>query len=288
MELVTFTPVCGAGVAWCLNVADMGGAASTSSPNPHYTLPNDWELADERLAMLGAAYDPESIDLALRLGVGPGSRCLEVGAGGGSFARWLCQTALPTGRVVAVDADTRHLDGLSDRGGEIAQIDLVTGSLPEGEFDFVHTRFVLLHIAQRDEILQRLIGALAPGGVVVLEEGDGLGVTEGMSGAFGQVWRAFSRSTEVAGADQSWARNIPAKLQSFGLVNIQAKTEIPTFRGNSPLAKMWQLTWDQVRGTLVTLGVPDEMITAAQAELQDDQRWFYAPPTVRAWARAPE
>lgn len=266
----------------------MGGPSSTSSPSPHYTLPNDWELADQRLAMLGAAYDPDSIALALRLGVGAGSRCLEAGAGGGSFARWLCQAALPGGRVVAVDADTRHLNDLTDRGGEVAQVDLVAGSLPEGQFDFVHTRFVLLHIAQRNEVLERLVCALAPGGVLLVEEGDGLGVTDAMPGAFGQVWRAFSHSTELAGADQSWARNVPATLESLGLVDIQAATEVPTFRGNSPLARMWELTWIQVRDMLVSVGVSDEVITAAQLELQDGRQWFYAPPTVRAWGRAPE
>ncbi len=34
---------------------------STPQTDPHYTLPNDWELADERLALLGATYDPASI-----------------------------------------------------------------------------------------------------------------------------------------------------------------------------------------------------------------------------------
>jgi hypothetical protein len=89
-------------------------------------------------------------------------------------------------------------------------------------------------------------------------------------------------------ADQSWAHNVPAKLESLGLVDIQATTEIPTFRGNSPLARMWELTWVQVRDTRVSVGVSDEVIAAAQLELQDRRQWFYAPPTVRVWARAPE
>ena len=83
-----------------------------------------WEFADERLALLGAAYDPPSIALAQRLGIRAGWRCLEAGAGGGSFARWLCSATSPGGRVLAVDADPRHLADLPDRGGEIAQIDL--------------------------------------------------------------------------------------------------------------------------------------------------------------------
>ena len=33
------------------------------------------------------------------------AHCLEVGAGGGSIAHWLCQAVGPTGRVLATDID---------------------------------------------------------------------------------------------------------------------------------------------------------------------------------------
>ncbi|MEU8895718.1 class I SAM-dependent methyltransferase [Nocardia sp. NPDC048505] len=251
--------------------------------DPHYTLPNEWDFAAERLALLGAAYDAESIALAERLGVSAGWRCLEAGAGGGSFARWLCGTALPGGRVLAVDADPRHLTDLPGLGGEVAQLDLVAGEIPERAFDFVHTRFVLLHIAERDLVLRRLARALAPGGVLVLEEGDRLGVLDQMPGAFGEVWRAFARSTERAGASQSWARDLPAQLAALGLEEVHAEADIPMFRGGSPVARMWSLTWEQTRDSLVTLGVAPEVIAAAQAELEDEKRWHFAPPTIRAW-----
>ncbi len=56
------------------------------------------------------------------------------------------------------------------------------------------------------------------------------------------------------------------------------------FRGGSPMARMWSLTWVQTHDTLVSLGIPPEVIAAAQAELEDQQQWLYAPPIVRAWA----
>jgi SAM-dependent methyltransferase len=253
--------------------------------DPHYTLPNDWEFADERLALLGAAYDPTSISLAQRLGVRAGWRCLEAGAGGGSFARWLCDATSPGGRVLAVDADPRHLADLPDRGGEVARTDLAVDELPERAFDFVHTRLVLLHIAQRDTILRRLARAVAPGGLLVLEEAGEFGVLDEMPGAYGEVWRVFSRFTEIAGADQSWARDLPVRLETLGLVDVESSADIPMFRGGSPSARMWSLTWAQIHEQLVQLGASPEVITAAQADLEDEQRWFWAPPMVRAWGR---
>ncbi|MFJ1459249.1 methyltransferase [Nocardia sp. N2S4-5] len=218
----------------------MSWSSPPSSPDDrHYTLPNEWDFADERLALLGAAYDSGSI---------------------------------------------AHLADLPGLGGEVAQLDLFADDIPERAFDFVHTRFVLLHIADRDIAVERLARALAPGGVLLLEEGDGLGVLEEMPGAFGEVWRAFARSTEIAGASQSWARNLPAQLEALGLVDVHAEAEIPMFRGGSPMARMWNLTWVQAHDTLVDLGVPPEVIATARAELADERRWLYAPPTVRAWA----
>lgn len=75
-------------------------------------------------------------------------------------------------------------------------------------------------------------------------------------------------------------------MGAVGLIDVRAEAEIPMFRGGSPMARMWNLTWTQAHETLVALDVSPEVIVAAQAELADEQQWFYAPPTVRAWGRA--
>jgi hypothetical protein len=77
-------------------------------------------------------------------------------------------------------------------------------------------------------------------------------------------------------------------LETLGLVGVEADAEIPMFRGGSPLARMWSLTWEQTHDKLLALGASREVIATAQAELDNKQRWFFAPPTVRAWGRAPE
>jgi tRNA A58 N-methylase Trm61 len=77
-----------------------------------YVFAQDWHREGKRLAGLESAADPISSDVLSRLGVGPGWRCAEVGAGGGSLALWLADRVGNTGQVIATDLDPGHLDDL--------------------------------------------------------------------------------------------------------------------------------------------------------------------------------
>src|SRR3954453_18046314 len=52
-------------------------------------------------------YDPASVSICERLGLRPGWRCADVGAGTGSLAQELAAPVAPGGSVLAVDVDTR-------------------------------------------------------------------------------------------------------------------------------------------------------------------------------------
>lgn len=260
---------------------------STTPAAGYYSVPNDWQRAAERLGLLAEVFDPASTALARDVGVGPGWRCLDAGAGGGSFARWLCAQTSPGGRVVAVDADPRHMADLPALGGEVRRADLVADTLGEQTFDFVHTRLVLLHIPERERALANLVRAVTPGGWLVAEEHDVLGVVDQMAGAYGQAWRAFLRSSQAAGVDPTWARSLPARLTDFGFEDVTASAETAVFAGGSAPARLWSLTWTQASDQLYRHGATPEILAAAQAELADPQRWFHMPLMVRACGRAP-
>ena len=61
-----------------------------------------------RLEALSALHDPDTFARLVGLGVAAGWRCLEVGAGSGSVARWL---AARGASVVATELELRGLDG---------------------------------------------------------------------------------------------------------------------------------------------------------------------------------
>jgi SAM-dependent methyltransferase len=165
-----------------------------------YTFPNAWELARRRLELLEACHDPGSFRRAAALGVGPGSRCLDAGAGAGSFARWLADR---TGDVLAVDIDVRLVEEIAAPGLEVRRHDLAHDELPRGEFDFVHTRLVLIHVPERDAVLRRLADALRPGGVLLVEEDD-IDPLATTKGAYREAWDAVLELTGAAGLDGEW------------------------------------------------------------------------------------
>lgn len=63
----------------------------------------------ERLAMLASIRDAHTIRCLDAVGVSPGWRCVDVGAGVGSIACWLSERVGPDGSVVATDLETAAL-----------------------------------------------------------------------------------------------------------------------------------------------------------------------------------
>jgi SAM-dependent methyltransferase len=248
-----------------------------------YAFPNAWELARRRLEVLQAAHDPTSIRHAEALGVGPGWDCLDAGAGGGSFASWLAEQVGEGGSVLAVDIDTRLLEELDTPGLEIHEMNLETGELPRSEFDFIHTRLLLLHLRRRDEVLGKLAAALRPGGLLLIEEDDVFSIKALAEGPYRDAWEAFLEVTDRAGVDPTWARDLPRRLTRLGLLDVDAAVDTQLFRGGSVAAQMWSLTWLQVREE----AADQDAIDRGRAVLEEPARWFYGPAKVIAWGRRP-
>src|SRR3954454_9362638 len=111
-----------------------------------YLMGNEHPETAARFEGLERSLDAVSVSHLSRLGVGTGARCLEVGAGGGSIARWLASRVGPHGQVVAFNLYTRcfHHDGCPQR--EFRQLDLSAETLPAGPCDLIHERLALQHI----------------------------------------------------------------------------------------------------------------------------------------------
>jgi SAM-dependent methyltransferase len=187
--------------------------------------------------------------------------------------------------VLAVDLDVRLLEQISDPRIEVRRMDLVTDELPGDAFDFVHTRLLLIHLPERDAVLRQLAGALQPGGVLMVEEDDVHPVLTTATGAYADAWETFLKMARATGIDGEWARGLPERLDALGLVGVGAEIDSQLFRGGGALAQLWSLSWLQVRGRIVDMGLDGERIDAGRAALEDPTRWFHGPAKVIAWGR---
>jgi len=253
-----------------------------------YAWDNGWGEARRRLDLLEQAWDPESHIRLRRVGLRAGWRCLEVGGGGGSIVRWLCDAVGPDGTVVTVDLDTRFLAAIAAPNLDVIQADVVTDGLPDGPFDLIHTRAVLMHIPARDRLLPELVGRLRPGGTLVIEEADFHSFEATESSLYRDVWRLFGEITrDRAGMDARWARGMAARLAGLGLTDVRSDAHTNIFRGGSPEAEFFRVTFLQARELLVANGIDKERFDDFLSLLEDCTQWFPGPAMVVATGRRP-
>jgi len=252
-----------------------------------YPLDNAWEHAQPRLRALERIYDPASTRRLEALGVAPGWRCLEVGAGGGSITRWLCSKVGPTGRVLAVDLDTRFVADIRAVNLDVARLDVATAELPRDAFDLVHARAVLSYLPQREVVLDRLVASLAPGGWLLVEEPDEYATAALGSGLHGTMLAAVLAGVARSGFDPTWARDLPARFHERGLRTVGAESELPFVAGGSPGTDLFRLTALQIKELMLASGATAEQLDEWFALLDTPARWFPSYAVVAAWGRRP-
>ena len=104
-----------------------------------YTLPHQLTGEHQRLNLMSSLLDPMEQAYIATLGVGPGSRCLELGCGNGSISQALSALVGPTGYVVASDIDLTYLRSLKAPSLEVRRIDVLHDTIEAGMYDLVVT-----------------------------------------------------------------------------------------------------------------------------------------------------
>ena len=266
--------------------ASMDTSEGGAGKSPGYVFDNAGHQAGQRFTGLAAVYDPGTIRHLTERGVGPGWRCWEVGAGGGSIAVWPAEQVGPSGFVLATDIDTRFLDALARPILEIRRHDIASDPLPEGAFDLIHTRLVLVHLPNRDAALSRLVAALKPGGWLVVEEfGAPAMLPEPALDPAEVPLKAQQLLVQVVaarGVDAHYGRAVAGRLQACGLVNIGAEGHVFRITGGSAGAPVVRAGIEQLREAILAIGrITEQEFNADLARLADPaQAW----PSQLLWA----
>ncbi|WP_246113394.1 class I SAM-dependent methyltransferase [Streptomyces montanus] len=226
-----------------------------------YVFDNANTQAVEQHRCLAASLDPITTSRLAATGVRAGWNCLEVGAGGGSVARWLADRVAPAGEVVATDINPDHLRARP--GLRVLRHDVVRDPLPEEAFDLVHARLVLLHLPEREAVLAKLVRALRPGGLLQLDEFDIdygpvlLAPSRGAAELYERFLAAKARMFADAGADGSWGRHAAAAMRAAGLADIDPVPYLVPWRAGSPGVDLLIHHTHHLRDRFIAAGLTD-------------------------------
>jgi SAM-dependent methyltransferase len=244
----------------------------------------------ERLRALSRARDPQTIRVLSDVNIGPGWKCLEVGAGSGSVAQWLADRVAPTGHVLSIDVDLRFHCAPSP-GLDVRRVDVVTEPMPVGPFDLVHARALLQHLDTRESVLDRFVEVTTPGGWVVVED---------------SYWQAFEEQPlpEPLGrvADvmhqglrrrEGWDPNVGGRLLRMfadrGLVDIDIVGEVRTMRGGHESGSWWYLGIEHSAERLVANGaVTRDQVEEAIEIVRSPEFAMMSPVSISVRGRVPQ
>lgn len=139
------------------------------------------ESADEASRLELKTNDDESRAQLAMLGLQPGMRVLDAGAGTGAVARIMASMVGSNGHVVALDQSRQRLEQGRELAKDIGNIEFVTGDLHDPPvddacFDLVFSRFVFEYLRKPQEAIERLRRLLKPGGKLAVGDLDGQGL----------------------------------------------------------------------------------------------------------------
>ena len=197
-------------------------------------------LEQARLLTLARVADPFTREQLRAVGLAPGWRCCDVGAGAGTVAAWMAEQVGPSGAVVSLDVDTRFHVGAAPNL-DVRTADVTTEPIGDGEYDLVHARGVLQHLVQREEVLDKMIAATKPGGWIVVTDSDWIQFDEQpVPEPFNTLHRILrGHSAQAHGHDAMWGRRMVPAFMARGLTDIDAHGRVWTMHGGTDSAEWY-------------------------------------------------
>jgi SAM-dependent methyltransferase len=254
----------------------------------------DFESEQARLALLERRYDEATFRRLRALGSLEGARCLEVGAGAGSVARWLSGQVGLRGHVVATDIDPRFLFRLGAPRVEVLRHDILVDDIEEGAYDLVHCRALLLHLPDPARALERMVTALRPGGMLLVEDADFVSMVatdpaHPMSATFDRTVRVVMAHVDELGLFDPWfGRRLPVLVAGLGVEGHGYEAIVALRQGGSPEATLLERSISRSRDRMLAANLlTDDDFDALSRATTDPSFTFFDAISVAAWGHRP-
>jgi 2-polyprenyl-3-methyl-5-hydroxy-6-metoxy-1,4-benzoquinol methylase len=226
-----------------------------------------------------------------------GLRVWIVGAGGGSLAHRLATAVGRSGHVLATDLDTRHI-GPADKL-TVQEHNIVTDPIPaEWTFNIILARHLLNHLPDREMVVHRLVGALAPGGVLIVEDWrplpDPAAMVAWMPGKvevelYARFQGALFGVLTARGNDRSWPTRAHRVMVAEGLVHVDTSSSSTTWYGGGPGCRLQQASLLQIGEELAEQGFNGDDQRRVYELLANPRVALHGHPLYRTqgWRRTP-
>jgi ubiquinone/menaquinone biosynthesis C-methylase UbiE len=246
-----------------------------------YIFENTEENAEfERMKSIEDAFDEKTKEFIQNSGIAPGWNCLELGTGAGSILQWMSCLVRERGNVVGIDKNIKFIDSINANNIEKMEGDILEIELESNKFNLIHARYVLIHIAESEQAIKKLIKFLKPGGIIILEEPDFTSariISERTphEQAHQKVNESINQMFINLGLNPSFGLKLPAILQKNGIKIERVTGEQHLCCGNSKVAKL-------MGRSAATL--KDKYLQTQKASEQDIQAYINNSVNEKFWA----
>jgi len=251
--------------------------------------------AARRLRLLARTMWPTTRTLLRRAGMRPGMHCLDVGCGACSVTCQLAAWAGPTGRAVGIDRDAGSLASAgvaaARRGLAVSfRAESIAELRDDGMYDLVYARFLLSHLPDPADAVQRLIRAARPGGLVAVEDVEfAAHFCYSPCPAFAAYVRLYQQTAQRLGVDPNIGPRLFSLLLAGGLTDLAVAVVQPTFTAG-PGKRLALVTLEHIREAVQAAGLAAlAEVNAARDELErftrDPTTLLSLPRVFQVWGR---
>ncbi|MDQ3979044.1 MAG: methyltransferase domain-containing protein [Actinomycetota bacterium] len=250
----------------------------------------------ERLQLQSRVWEPSGRRLLSEIGVGQGSRAVDIGCGVLGWLRLLSEWVGPDGEVVGTDIDDAMLAAAQQFVADealgnvvLVQDDVFTCSLEASSFDLVHSRFVVGPLARGAEQMATYCSLTRPGGVVALEDWDKGSwhynpPAPALEQLVGLINLAFAEVSELDGG-----RTHLDLFSSVG-IDVKMRAEVLALPPGHPYLRLPIQMTTGLAPRLAEFVSAEELVRLqdeAEAELQEPGRWGTTFTVIQSWGRRP-
>jgi ubiquinone/menaquinone biosynthesis C-methylase UbiE len=251
-----------------------------------------------RLAVISRVLDPAMQALLDRFEPLRGRTAIDAGCGGGDVTFEIAKRVGPEGRVTGLDLDDSKLALAREEAvrQQITNVEFRSANImapwPVSDASLVNVRFVVSHLANPNELLQRAREALEPGGTILVTDIDyGGHFCDPPSDAIDRYRELYVQAAQRGGGNPYVGRSLARLLESAGFVDA-GSTLVQPYGRSGEVKEVAAITLEAIRGTLVSSSMATheeitQLIADMRAFTQRPDTTMSFPRIFQAWARKP-